>query len=69
MSPDGGGEPSGALADAINSVFGSFGEFQSTFSAAAASVFGSGWAWLAADDGALSISKTPNQDTPLMNWE
>ena len=67
MSPAGGGEPSGALADAINSAFGSFTDFKSSFSAAAGSVFGSGWAWLVADSGALSVSTTPNQDTPLMN--
>ena len=66
MSPDGGGEPQGALADAINSAFGSFAEFQSDFSAAAAGVFGSGWAWLVAKGGAVSIASTPNQDTPLM---
>ncbi len=67
MGPDGGGEPSGALADAINSAFGSFGEFQSAFSAAAATRFGSGWAWLVADGGAVSVTSTPNQDTPLMD--
>ena len=66
MSPDGGGEPQGALADAINSAFGSFAEFQSAFSAAAAGRFGSGWAWLVAEGGAVSIASTPNQDTPLM---
>ena len=66
MSPDGGGEPQGALADAINSAFGSFAEFQSAFSAAAAGIFGSGWAWLVAEGGAVSITSTPNQDTPLM---
>ena len=66
MSPNGGGEPGGALADAINSAFGGFGDFQAAYSAAAGGVFGSGWAWLVADDGALSISTTPNQDTPLM---
>lgn len=66
MSPDGGGEPSGALADALNSAFGNFGEFQAAFAAAAGGVFGSGWAWLVADGGALSISTTPNQDSPLM---
>ncbi len=67
MSPDGGGEPQGALADAISSVFGGFKDFQDAYSAAAASVFGSGWAWLLAEDGALSISTTANQDTPLMD--
>ena len=66
MSPNGGGEPQGALADAINSAFGSFAEFQSAFSTAAAGIFGSGWAWLAAEGGAVSITSTPNQDTPLM---
>ena len=66
MSPDGGGEPQGALADAINSAFGSFAAFQSAFSAAAAGRFGSGWAWLVAEGGAVSITSTPNQDTPLM---
>ena len=66
MSPDGGGEPGGALADAIDSSFGSFDDFRSTFSAAASGVFGSGWAWLVQDGGALSVASTPNQDTPLM---
>lgn len=66
MSPDGGGEPGGELAAAIDSAFGGFGEFQVAFSKAAGGVFGSGWAWLAVDNGALSISTTPNQDTPLM---
>ncbi len=66
MGPNGGGEPSGALGDAISSAFGSFGEFQSAFSAAAATRFGSGWAWLVADGGAVSVTSTPNQDTPLM---
>jgi Fe-Mn family superoxide dismutase len=67
MSPNGGGEPGGALADAINSAFGSFADFQSAFSAAAATRFGSGWAWLVADGGAVSVTSTPNQDTPLMD--
>lgn len=67
MSPAGGGEAEGELADAINSAFGSFANFKSTFSAAAAGVFGSGWAWLVFDGGALSVSTTPNQDTPLMH--
>ncbi len=67
MGPNGGGEPSGALADAINSAFGSFGDFQSAFSAAAATRFGSGWAWLVTDGGAVSVTSTPNQDTPLMD--
>ena len=67
MSPDGGGEPSGALADAINSACGSFDEFKAAFSAAAATRFGSGWAWLAVDGGALHVCSTPNQDSPLMS--
>ncbi len=67
MGPDGGGEPSGALADAISSAFGSFGDFQSAFSAAAATRFGSGWAWLVSDGSAVSVTSTPNQDTPLMD--
>ena len=67
MGPNGGGEPSGALADAINSAFGSFADFQSAFSAAAATRFGSGWAWLVAEGGAVSVTSTPNQDTPLMD--
>ena len=69
MSPAGGGEPSGELADAINSAFGGFGEFQTAFSATAKGVFGSGWAWLVNDGGALSIAATPNQDTPLMDGQ
>lgn len=65
MSPDGGGEPSGALADAISAAFGSFSAFQEQFAAAAATRFGSGWAWLSVKDGALVVESTPNQDTPL----
>ena len=63
MSPDGGGEPSGALAEAINEKYGSFQEFVDTFSAEAAGVFGSGWVWLMPD---MSIETTPNQDNPIM---
>ncbi|MFQ3568210.1 MAG: superoxide dismutase [Aggregatilineales bacterium] len=67
MSPNGGGEPSGALAEAINAAFGSFSAFKEQFAAAAAGRFGSGWAWLVvAPDGSLSITSTPNQDTPVM---
>ena len=66
MGPSGGGEPSGALADAIHSAFGSFGGFKDQFSAAAANRFGSGWAWLSVDSGKLAVESTPNQDTPLM---
>ena len=68
MSPIGGGDPSGALADAINKAFGSFDEFKAEFSKAAATRFGSGWAWLCAHaDGSVSVCSTPNQDNPLMD--
>ncbi len=67
MSPDGGGEPSGALAQAIRSAFGGFADFKTAYSARSASVFGSGWAWLVADGGSLRIETRPNQDTPLMD--
>ena len=66
MSPKGGGEPSGKLADGIKSAFGDFAKFQEQFAAAAGSRFGSGWAWLVSDGGKLSIMSTPNQDNPLM---
>ncbi len=67
MSPDGGGAPSGALGDAINSTFGSFDEFKSAFSSAAGTRFGSGWAWLVVDgDGGLQVYSTANQDSPYM---
>lgn len=66
MSPNGGGEPTGALADAINSAFGSFDEFKQKFSDAAATRFGSGWAWLCVDgSGKLIVTSTPNQDNPI----
>ncbi|MBI1182804.1 superoxide dismutase [bacterium] len=68
MSPNGGGNPSGALADAINSAFGSFDEFKKSFSDAAATRFGSGWAWLCVKaDGSLCVCSTPNQDNPMMD--
>jgi Fe-Mn family superoxide dismutase len=66
MAPAGGGTPSGDLAAAIDRDFGSFSAFQEAFAKAAATRFGSGWAWLVADGGKLSITSTPNQDTPLM---
>ena len=67
MSPNGGGEPSGALADAINSAFGSFDKFKEAFSNAAATRFGSGWAWLCKkNDGSVEVCSTANQDNPLM---
>ena len=65
MSPNGGGKPSGDLAAAINKTFNSFDEFKNTFSSAAKTRFGSGWAWLVVADGELSILSTPNQDTPV----
>ena len=67
MSPNGGGEPTGAIADAINNAFGSFEEFKNTFSTAAGTRFGSGWAWLGVKDGKLKVSSTANQDNPLMD--
>jgi Fe-Mn family superoxide dismutase len=66
MSPKGGGEPTGKLADAIKSSFGDFATFKTQFADAAAKRFGSGWAWLVNDGGKLSITSTPNQDTPVM---
>lgn len=66
LSPNGGGEPTGAIADAINSQFGSFSEFQEKFTAAAGTLFGSGWAWLVKNaDGTLSIEQTTNAGCPL----
>ncbi|WP_018661496.1 superoxide dismutase SodA [Heyndrickxia acidiproducens] len=65
LSPNGGGEPKGALLDAINSKFGSFEKFKEQFAAAAKGRFGSGWAWLVVDNGQLEITSTPNQDSPL----
>lgn len=61
----GGGEPSGALGDAIDAAFGSFGQFKEQFGAAAATRFGSGWAWLVVDGGKLAVTSTPNQDSPI----
>ena len=67
MSPNGGGLPTGDLAAAIDAAFGSFDIFKEKFSAAAATRFGSGWAWLVKHDGKLAITSTPNQDNPLMD--
>ncbi|WP_299435689.1 superoxide dismutase [uncultured Aquimarina sp.] len=67
MSPNGGGAPSGELAEAINNSFGSFDAFKDSFSKAAATQFGSGWAWLCVQEGGkLEVCATPNQDNPLM---
>lgn len=67
MGPGKGGHPTGVLLSAINSEFGSFDAFKEKFSTAAATRFGSGWAWLSVSNGKLSISSTPNQDNPLMD--
>jgi superoxide dismutase, Fe-Mn family len=66
MSPDGGGQPSGALAEAINQSFGSFEDFKTKFKDAAMARFGSGWAWLCYWDGKLHVCSTPNQDSTVM---
>lgn len=67
MSPNGGGQPSGALADAINAAYGSFDGFKDAFSKAAATRFGSGWAWLCVKNGgAVEVCSSANQDNPLM---
>jgi len=67
MGPGKGGQPSGALANKINSTFGSFDDFKKQFAQAAATRFGSGWAWLTIDNSsALKVESTPNQDSPLM---
>lgn len=67
MSPDGGGEPGGELAEAINKTFGSFEDFKAKFKEAAAGRFGSGWAWLTYRNGSLEICSTPNQDSTVMD--
>ncbi len=66
LCPNGGGEPSGELAEAINAAFGSFEGLKEQFSSAAATRFGSGWAWVSVDNGNLVVESTPNQDSPLM---
>lgn len=66
MAPNAGGEPSGELAEAINSAFGSFAAFKEEFSKAGATRFGSGWAWLCVTNGKLEVCSTANQDNPLM---
>jgi Fe-Mn family superoxide dismutase len=69
MSPDGGGEPSGELGDAINSAFGSFDDFKEQFEANGVGQFGSGWTWLVLDGGELKLTKTPNQDSPVLDGQ
>lgn len=66
MSPNGGGNPTGAIADEINKAFGSFEAFKEEFTKAALARFGSGWAWLVDNNGKLEVMSTPNQDSPLM---
>ncbi|MGD8192001.1 superoxide dismutase [Brevibacillus ginsengisoli] len=66
LAPNAGGAPTGALADAINSAFGSFDNFKAEFAKAATTRFGSGWAWLIVDGGKVAVTSTPNQDSPLM---
>ncbi|TCZ75904.1 superoxide dismutase [Paenibacillus albiflavus] len=66
IGPNAGGEPTGALAEAINNELGGFAKFKEDFAKAAATRFGSGWAWLSVKDGKLVVSSTPNQDSPIM---
>ena len=70
LSPDGGGEPSGELAAAIDSSFGSFDAFKEEFKNAGIGQFGSGWAWLVKNaDGSVAVTKTPNQDSPISDGQ
>lgn len=69
LSPDGGGEPTGELGDAINAAFGSFDEFKAKFEDNGVTQFGSGWTWLVLDGGELKLTKTGNQDSPILNGQ
>ena len=69
MSPDGGGEPSGALAEAINSTFGSLDDLKKQVNDKGVGQFGSGWTWLVLDGGSLKLEKTPNQDSPVSSGQ
>ncbi|MGI2326573.1 superoxide dismutase [Planococcus sp. YIM B11945] len=69
LSPNGGGNPTGALAEAIDSKFGSFDEFKAKFENAGKTRFGSGWAWLIVNNGDLEVTSTANQDSPLMDGQ
>ncbi len=69
MGPNGGGEPTGAIGEAITSTFGSFSAFKEQFAKAATTRFGSGWAWLVSKNGTLSITSYPNQDSPIMEGQ
>lgn len=66
LSPNGGGNPTGAIADAINAAFGSYDNFKAEFAKVATGRFGSGWAWLIVDGDKVAITSTPNQDSPIM---
>ncbi|ENZ7263474.1 superoxide dismutase [Enterococcus faecalis] len=67
MAPNAGGQPTGAIKEAIDETFGSFDEMKAAFKTAATGRFGSGWAWLVVNNGKLEITSTPNQDSPLMD--
>lgn len=67
LSPNGGGDPTGAVADAINAAFGDFGSFKTAFADAAVGRFGSGWAWLVAANGGVEVTSTPNQDATILD--
>jgi Fe-Mn family superoxide dismutase len=69
MKPGGGGSPSGAVASAIDAAFGSYDKFAEEIAAAAATKFGSGWAWLVSEGGALKVAKTANAETPITNGQ
>lgn len=69
LSPEGGGNPTGELADAIDKTFGSLAEFKELFESAATGQFGSGWGWLVLDNGELKVTSTANQDSPLSNGQ
>jgi Fe-Mn family superoxide dismutase len=69
MSPDGGGEPDGALREAIDSAFGSFDDFKAKMKETGVKQFGSGWAWLVHDGSGLAVVGTPNQDNPVSNGQ
>jgi Fe-Mn family superoxide dismutase len=67
MGPNGGGQPTGAIADAINAAFGTFDKFKEEFKKAAVGRFGSGWAWVVDNGGKIAIESSPNQDNPMMD--
>jgi len=69
MKPGGGGAPTGPIADKINADFGSYDKFVEAFKTAAATQFGSGWAWLVLEDGTLKVTKTPNAENPLVHGQ